>query len=112
MNTLEGMKAKGQMKSPKQGVLLKGSAPKSEPEQLPHPRPGAGDEVAGKEMGDHRVVAGTEEEHQRVWWPGFWGGCGLPSVSKGRMETVVGLGPMKALGNHGENHWGQDRCVG
>lgn len=52
------------------------------------------------------------EKQQRVWWPGFQGGRGLSSVSKERMETVVGLGPMKALGGHGENRWGQDRCVG
>lgn len=55
------------------------------------------------------LVAGREEAHQRVWWPGFQGGCGRSSVTKERIGTVVGLGPMKALGDHEENHWGQDR---
>lgn len=37
LSTLELMKAKEQMKIPKPGVLLKGSAPRLEPEQLQSP---------------------------------------------------------------------------
>lgn len=83
LSTLELMKAKEQMKLPKQGVLLKGSAPRLEPEQLQSPpiqgRGRGSRKGAGRTLG---VGGRREEEHQRVWWPGFQGGCGLSSVSK------------------------------